>query len=152
VEEVTALAAGDLSDTDLEHGKQMFKATLCAACHQVAGEGGSAGPDLTTVAGRFAPQDLADALIDPNKTVSDQYNFELITKTDGSVLMGKTLTEKDDTLIVATNAFDFTDTTEVKRGDIKSVEPSAVSPMPPGLINRLNEGELRDLLGFLLKK
>jgi len=152
VDEVSALAGGDLSNTDLENGKKMFAAALCSACHRIAGDGGAAGPDLTTVAGRFAPQDLADALVDPNKTISDQYNFELITKKDGSVVMGKTLTEKDDVLIVATNAFDFADTVEVPRSEIKSMEPSAVSPMPPGLINRLNEEELRDLLGFLLKK
>lgn len=152
VEEVTALASGDLSKTDPEHGKKMFQAALCAACHRVAGDGGSAGPDLTTVAGRFSPKDLAEALIDPSKTVSDQYNFELITKKDGSVVMGKTLTEKDDVLIVATNAFDFTDTTEVPRSEIKSVEASEVSPMPPGLINRLNEEELKDLLGYLMKR
>ena len=152
VAEVTALAAGDLSKSDLENGKKMFKAALCAACHRIAGDGGSAGPDLTAVSGRFAPQDLADALIDPSKTVSDQYNFELITKKDGSVVMGKTLTEKDDILIVATNAYDFTDTTEVPRSEIKLVEASEVSPMPPGLINRLNEEELKDLLGYLMKK
>ena len=63
-----------------------------------------------------------------------------------------TLTEKDDALVVATNAFDFTDTVEVQRSDIKSVEPSAISPMPPGLINRLNERELRNMLGYLLKR
>jgi putative heme-binding domain-containing protein len=152
VPEVVALAGGDLSDTDAEHGKKMFEASLCAACHRIGGDGGSAGPDLTTVAGRFAPQDLAEALIEPNKTVSDQYNFELITKKDGSVVMGKILTEKDDALIVATNAFDFTDTVEVPRAEIKSVEPSEVSPMPPGLINRLNEEELRDMLGYLLRR
>lgn len=151
-EEVTALTAGDLSDTDAEHGKKMFEAALCAACHRVGGEGGSAGPDLTTLAGRFAAKDLAEALLEPSKTISDQYNFELITKQDGSVVMGKTLTEKDDALIVAVNAFDFTDTVEVPRSDIKSVEPSEVSPMPPGLINRLNEKELRDLLGYLMKR
>ena len=104
------------------------------------------------MAGRFAPKDLAEALIDPNRTISDQYNFELITKKDGSVVMGKTLAEKDDVLIVATNAYDFMDTTEVPRSEIKSVEASAVSPMPPGLINRLNEEELKDLLGYLLKR
>ena len=61
-------------------------------------------------------------------------------------------TEWASSLIVATNAYDFTDTVEVQRSDVKSVEPSAISPMPPGLINRLNEKELRDLLGYLLKR
>lgn len=152
VEEVTALAGSDLSQADRAHGKKMFQAALCAACHRVDGEGGAAGPDLSAVAGRFAPQDLADALIDPSKAVSDQYNFELITRKDGSVVLGKVLDEKDDALIVAVNPFDFEETTEVHRSDLKSIEPSTVSPMPPGLINRFNETELRDLLAYLLKR
>ena len=84
--------------------------------------------------------------------VSDQYAFDLITKTDGSEVSGKLLDEKDDHWIVATSPFDFSQTVEIERNQIKGKKPSPVSPMPPGLIHRLNPDELKDLLAYMLGK
>src|SRR5690606_3725197 len=109
-------------------------------------EGGAAGPDLTAVAGRFPIRDLAEAIIEPSKVVSDQYAFDEITRTDGSLVVGKVIEEKDDHWLVAVSAFDFSQTIEIERNRIKGMKPSPVSPMPPALINRLNEDELKDLL------
>jgi hypothetical protein len=53
---------------------------------------------------------------------------------------------------IATNPFDFTQTTEIERNEIKEIKRSPVSPMPAGLINRLNRDELKDLLTYLLGK
>ena len=96
--------------------------------------------------------DLAEALLAPNKVVSDQYQFDIISMKDGSSLWGRVMDEKDGILHVATSPFDFTQTQEVKRSEVKNIEPSPVSPMPAGLINSLNEEELRDLMGYLLAK
>jgi putative heme-binding domain-containing protein len=96
--------------------------------------------------------DIADSLLDPNKVVSDQYQFSILTKKDGSSVWGRVVEEKDGQLTVASNAYDFTQTHDLPRSEVKSIKPSPVSPMPPGLINTLNEEELRDLLGYLLKK
>ncbi|MFK7911254.1 MAG: c-type cytochrome [Akkermansiaceae bacterium] len=148
VEEVTAL--GNLKGADLANGKRMFQATLCAACHQVKNEGGGSGPDLTNAAGRFKLHDFAEAIIEPNKVVSDQYEFQIISKKDGSFITGKILAEKDRIYIVATNPFDLSHTVEVKVGDVKNIKPSPASPMPPALINRLNKKELTDLMGYLM--
>jgi putative heme-binding domain-containing protein len=152
VAEVAALGRSDLSGADHENGKRMFRATLCAACHRVEGEGGGAGPDLTAVGGRFKPQDIADAIIEPGRVISDQYHFHLIEKKDGSSVWGRQIDEKDGALIVAVNAYDFSQTVKVPRSEIAGIEPSPVSPMPGGLINRLNESELKDLLAFLLRR
>jgi putative heme-binding domain-containing protein len=151
VDEIVAAANKGLTGRDLANGRKMFEASLCAACHRVGATGGSAGPDLSAVAGRFKVHDLAEAIVLPNKVISDQYQFSLITRKDGSVLTGKIIDEKDNAYIVATSAFDFTQTTEVPRELIEKVEPSTVSPMPPGMVNRLNEDELRDLLAYLLE-
>ena len=151
VEEAVAAAEKGLVGRDLLHGKMMYQATLCAACHRFGGEGGGAGPDLTTVGGRFAIRDLIEAIIHPESEVSDQYRFDLITMKDGSTLLGKILEERGQVFVVATSPFDFTQTSEVPRDAVERIEPSPHSPMPGGLINRLNEDELRDLLSFLLQ-
>jgi putative heme-binding domain-containing protein len=152
IAEIEKLAAGSLAGRDLENGRRMYQASLCAACHRFGGDGGSAGPDLTAVAGRFAIRDLAEAIVDPSKVVSDQYAFDTIIKHDGSQVVGKLIEEKDEHWIIATSPFDFSATSEIERSLIKDIKPSPVSPMPAGLINRLNPEELKDLLAYLLGK
>lgn len=152
IEEVVKLAGSGLEGRDKKHGKEMFQASLCSSCHRFGNEGGSAGPDLSSVGGRFAVRDLAEAIIDPSKVVSDQYAFDLITRADGTEVTGKIIEEKDEKWIIATSPFDFTQTTEIERNSIKGMKHSPVSPMPPALINALNEEELKDLLAYLLGK
>jgi cytochrome c551/c552 len=95
-EAVAALAAGGAPD--LARGARLFDAAGCVQCHRVAERGGSVGPDLTTVGSRFARRDLLEAILEPQKAVSDQY---------------------------------------------------AIVPMPAGLADSLDAGELRDLIGWL---
>jgi putative heme-binding domain-containing protein len=152
VDAVEKLAGQGLDGRDKENGKRMFQAALCATCHRFGGEGGAAGPDLSALGGRFTVKDIAESILEPSKVVSDQYAFDLITKPDGSQVTGKILDEKDEHWILAINPFDFTQTVEIERSQIKEKKLSPVSPMPPGLINSLNGEELRDLLGYLMGK
>ena len=147
---VDQVAKLDVSKADLKNGERMYRASLCAACHQVNGQGGGAGPDLTNAAGRFKLKDFAEAIIDPSKVVSDQYEFKIIKKKDGSLVIGKVLSEKDGFLTVGTSAYDFGVTVQVKMDDVESIKASPVSPMPAALINRLNKQELTDLMGYLM--
>jgi len=152
VEEALASTEKGLLNRNLANGKNMFKATLCAACHRFNGEGGEIGPDLTTIGRRFTIADLIEKIIDPNRQISDQYAFELITLKDGSASTGKILEESAENLVLSTNPFDLSETRKIARSEVEKIETSPVSPMPPGLINRLNEEELRDLLAFLLQQ
>lgn len=152
VDQVVKLAESGLDGRDRKRGQDIFRATLCAACHRFGPEGGAAGPDLTSVGGRFAIRDLAEAILDPSKEVSDQYAFDLIQRRDGSQVTGKIIEEKDEKWIIATSPFDFSQTLEIERNDIQEIKRSPVSPMPPGLVNRLNPDELKDLLAYLLGK
>ena len=149
VEEIAEVAK-DLKDADVVNGKEMFRATLCAACHRFGAEGGAAGPDLTNVKGRFSPKELAIAILEPSREISDQYEFKYFLKHDGSTVVGKVLDERDEILVIATNPFNFAETIGLSRSDIKKIEPSPVSPMPGALVNQLNKDEMRDFLGYLL--
>lgn len=153
VDEIVKLAAdGGLDGRDRQRGHDLFRATLCAACHRFGNEGGAAGPDLTSLVGRFTVRDLAESILEPNKVISDQFTFDLITRKDGTQVSGKILEEKDNKWIIATSPFDFTQTIEIEQNDIQDSKPSPVSPMPLGLVNRLNPDELKDLLAYLLGK
>lgn len=58
---------------DLARGARLFAAVGCVQCHRVDGNGGSVGPDLSAAGARFARRDLLEAVIEPQKVVSDQY-------------------------------------------------------------------------------
>ncbi|MEM1084506.1 MAG: family 16 glycoside hydrolase [Verrucomicrobiota bacterium] len=150
--EIEELASDGFEGADSANGERMFRAALCAACHSHGGQGGAAGPDLTSLGGRFTVKSLAVALVDPSQEISDQYAFDVLVKRDGSQIVGKIKEEKDDRWIVAVNPFDFDQTVEVERGEVVRIGTSSVSPMPGGLVNQLNERELMDLLAFLLGK
>ena len=152
VDEVVKLAETGLEGRDKKKGENIYRASLCAACHRFGALGGAQGPDLSNLSGRFTVRDLAESIIEPNKVISDQYGFHEYTTNDGKTVAGKILEEKDEVLILANNPFDYSQKFEIKRSDIKTSKLSEISPMPAGMINRLNPDELKDLLAYLLAK
>jgi hypothetical protein len=46
--------------------------------------------------------------------------------------------------------FDPNQRVNVNRPDVTSIEPSKVSPMPPGLLNLMREDEVMDLLAYII--
>ena len=152
VDEVVKLAETGLEGRDKKKGENMYRASLCAACHRFGALGGAQGPDLSNLAGRFTVRDLAESIIEPNKVISDQYGFHEYTTNDGKTVVGKILEEKDEVLILANNPFDYDQKIEIKRFDIRTSKLSEISPMPAGMINRLNPEELKDLFAYLLGK
>jgi putative heme-binding domain-containing protein len=150
IDEVEQLAKAGFDSSDRANGKIMFQAALCSTCHRFGGDGGASGPDLTNVAGRFSARDLAEAILDPGKVISDQYEFTQITRNDGSTLLGRIMSEADGNTLVSSNPYDYSQTLAIPTASITSRQASPISPMPPGLIHALNPEELRDLLAYLL--
>ena len=134
---------------NVENGKKMYQAVLCASCHTVNGEGASVGPDLTQVSTRFSNKDIAEALVHPSKTVSDQYEaFDIETK-DEKNYWGRVISETKDTLVVNTNPLNADQKVKIPTEKIASKKVSKNSIMMPALLNRLNEQEVKDLFYFL---
>lgn len=139
-----------MTHLNFERGKQMFDAALCSACHSMRGQGGNTGPDLTQAGTRFGGGDLAKSLVNPSLVVSDQYEATRLTLKDGSTVVGRIMNETDAAYQVNQNPFSMADLREVPKESVESKEASAMSLMPAGLLNRLNEDEVRDLMGYLM--
>ena len=152
VDDVVASASGGLTGRDFENGKKMFAAAKCMTCHRFDGRGGATGPDLTSVSGRFSIRDLADALVEPSKVISDQYRASIIETARGLVITGRIVAEDDDQLTVQTNAEDASQIAVVKRGEVEEMTPSPTSLMPDKLLDTLNRDEMLDLLAYLLSR
>lgn len=137
---------------NLADGKRAFQAAMCSTCHRFRGEGGINGPDLTQVRTKFSPEEIAYAVFSPNHEISDQYAFTLFHLKDGKKTAGRILSETEETITIMPNPYSSTFTTKLEKATIDKQELSPISPMPPGLFNRLNEQEVADVMAYLLSE
>ena len=140
----------DLKGRDLVKGKAMYAATLCQSCHTMQSVGGVVGPDLSQLGTRFSPKDILESTINPNAVISDQYASTTFYLSDGSSVLGKLTNEDKEKYYISQNPFDPQNIREIPKKDVTRKKLSEISVMMPGLINRLNEEELKDLMAFLL--
>lgn len=147
--------AGDLGvglegNRDFANGRQMFGAGTCYVCHRFNGEGGAVGPDLSSAGGKFSPYDLLETIIDPGAEISDQYGSSIFKMKDGSQVVGRIMNMKEDVYWVNTDMMTPSKVTNVDANELKSIEPSPVSMMPPGLVNTMSPDDILDLLAYLI--
>jgi len=147
-----ALDKGLKSGRDFDRGRKLFAAGKCFACHRFDNEGGSNGPDLTGVAGRFSARDLLESIIDPSKEISDQYAAVEIRTTDERVVTGRIVNLNNDDVMVNTDMLNPGSTVRVNRKQIESMKPSKISMMPTGLLDTFKEDEVLDLLAYILSR
>ncbi len=147
--EIERVAAGVKSGRDFARGERMFKAANCIDCHRFAGTGRAGGPDLTGVGQRFGPHEMAEAIAEPSKVISDQYRFEEFTMKDGTTRLGRVVGPSQEKLTIIENLLAPDVLGEIEVANIASRRPSPISPMLLGLADGLSEGELADLLAYL---
>ena len=139
-----------LTGRDFGRGRALFGAAQCFRCHRVAGEGGAVGPDLSGTGARFSPRELLQSILEPSRTVSDQYQRARIELVDGRTVIGQIINLHDDTVEVSVDMFRPDAIEHLDRRRIVSIGRSQVSPMPEGLLGLLEEDEIADLLAYVL--
>ncbi|MEO2089703.1 MAG: c-type cytochrome, partial [Gemmataceae bacterium] len=141
------LAAGG---RDFDKGRKLFAAANCFGCHRFDNEGGSAGPDLSGLAGRFGMKDLLDNTLNPSKEISDQYQAVEIDTLDGKKVVGRIVNLNGEGMSVMTNMLEPNSQVNVRQKDVDTVRPSKLSMMPEGLLDTLTDDEAIDLMAYLL--
>jgi len=147
-----ALEGGLKSGRDFERGRKLFATGKCFACHRFDNEGGSNGPDLTGVSGRFSARDLLESILDPSKEVSDQYGAIEIRTTDERIVIGRIVNLSNDNVMVNTDMMNPGSTVSVDRKLIEEMKPSKISMMPSGLVDTFKEDEVLDMLAYVLSR
>jgi len=138
-----------LEGRDLANGKKMFAVATCYKCHRVKREGGVVGPDLTTAGRRFGTKDLLEAIIEPSKAISDQYEAQKFRMEDGRVIIGRVVNLFGSQYGVQPDMADPSTIIRIEVDEIEESASSKVSPMPNGLLNTLTEEEILDLLAYM---
>ena len=129
-------------------GKEVYEAAQCMLCHKFGNDGGATGPDLSAVTSRFKPRDILEAIIEPSKVVSEQFQNFIIETNDGDQIVGRILEENKDRLVIQPNPLEPAKQT-IKLSDIKARRPSKLSPMPEGLVNNFTQAEILDLMAYI---
>ena len=149
-EELTKLFKDPLEGRDLKNGEKMFAAGRCTVCHRIKGSGGYSGPDLGSVGSRYSIADIAASIIKPSQTISEQYQASNIKLKSGDQLYGRIIYQNKDTVAFAPSAFNPSQIQKIPANEVASIEPSNLSMMPEGLINAMNEDEVRDLFAYMI--
>jgi putative heme-binding domain-containing protein len=147
--EALAIINSGMDNRNFEQGKAMFAASLCKSCHQIQGEGGISGPNLTQLGTRFSYSDMLEAIILPNKTISDQFGSTVFYLKEGGTILGRLMREDNVNYYISQNPFAPEMTRTVVKSNVLKTRISEISPMLPGMINGLNEEELKDLIAYL---
>lgn len=150
LDEAVKVVDSGLANRNFENGLAMYNASMCSTCHSMRGEGGQIGPDLTQLGTRFSTADMLQAIIEPSKTISDQYAATTFYLKDGKSIVGRLISKDDKKYSISQNPFAPETLREIPVGDVLRTKLSDISIMMPGMINNLNSEELKDLMAFLM--
>lgn len=149
VAELATIVESDQGHRDFDNGKQMFALTACYKCHRFAGTGGIVGPDLTTVGRRFNNQNLLEALVEPSKVISDQYQATTFVLESGQTITGRVANLNGKNLMVIDDMFNPGRMKKINVDEIEEKLVSKASMMPSGLLDTLTAEEILDLVAYL---
>jgi len=133
----------------LEKGKTAFRETGCVQCHRFDGEGGTVGPDLSTVGKKVAARELLESIIEPSKIVADEYANYLIQTEDGDLVSGR-VDREDESVLVLRGASATDPPIAIAKSNIAARKRLDTSNMPAGMVNVLEREQVLDLLAYLL--
>jgi putative heme-binding domain-containing protein len=138
------LTPESLGAADIKNGEALFHKS-CGACHQMYGEGGDLGPDLTG-SNRQNLDYILSNILNPNGDIQDDYKMVIITTRDGRTWVGNVSSEnqRQVTLKVVGQ-----DQVIINVSNIQSRETAPKSLMPEGLLLTMTEQQVIDLIAYL---
>ena len=126
------------------NGGTLF-ATHCVVCHNLGGNGNTAGPDLASL-GDKTPRALLTAILNPNKAVEDRFVIYSVTTKTGAGIAGMITGESANSITL----MDLTgQARQLLRADIATLSSLGRSLMPEGLELVLSDQDLADLVAHI---
>jgi cytochrome c oxidase cbb3-type subunit III len=133
---------------DSIRGKAVFFAKgNCSSCHTVRGEGGFAGPDLTTYGADHSAAEIAAAITRARDGANLSFRIATATTHDGQQFHGSIRNEDNFSiqLQAADGSFHL-----LSKSDLSKLEYEPRSTMPADYEKRLSRDELNDLVSYLM--
>lgn len=136
---------------DAGAGRELFFSprTQCSTCHGVSRDGfrrgGHIGPDLTSIATKFARPEIFDAILNPGASIAFGYETWMFVTHDGPVYSGFLLADGEDVILKDTQGIRHV----IGADEIAQRHQQRLSTMPGNAALGLTPGELADLVSFL---
>ena len=144
-ERIKAVLKTGLGDAD--KGKIQFTAR-CAICHQLFGEGGTIGPELTGY-DRSNADFWLDNMFTPSLEIREGFGAYIVKTKSGQLLAGLMDAQDANGIVIKDMA---NNKTAIKQTDIEKMEASPISLMPEGLTTGMSDADLKDFFGYLMRK
>ena len=132
-------------------GKELFTVANCVACHQLNNTGRNFGPSLAELDPKRTPEEVLRDILEPSHRINEKYQtYTLVV--DGELVTGLIVEETDDTVSVVNDPLANLEPRVVDKDDIEERVKSETSLMPTGLLDRLTEEEIMELLAYIVAR
>jgi putative heme-binding domain-containing protein len=131
-------------------GARLFNEASCRGCHQLAGEGGVIGPDLSKVVAKWKGNraELLREILEPSHRVDEAYQMQKILTVDGQTLTGIRISEDKEKVVLMSNP-EATEPISILQDDIEVMAPSAISMMPKALLDQYTKDEIFEIIAYI---
>ena len=142
----SALKRFTLTSGDVAVGQRLFKEANCTACHTVTKQAEQQGPYLGNIAATYKRQQLAEAVLQPNKTIAQGFATTSILTVDGRVVIGFVTKEQADQVTLRdAQAKEH----KISKDDIEIRKTLKTSVMPEGLMDKYSVSDLAAIIAYL---
>jgi putative heme-binding domain-containing protein len=131
---------------DRARGETLFVQQGCINCHTIAQGQPLKGPYLGTIAQTYKRAELAEAILYPNKTISQGFATNVFTLKDGTTQMGFVVKEGAETIQIRNIAGQEL---TLPAASIGTRSTDARSMMPEGLLGNLSVKDFAGMLDYL---
>ena len=145
------ISKGSLTQGNIRSGQHAFRKAQCHRCHRIGANGGTLGPNLTTLSSRYKSYEVLESILEPSKVISDQYRMTVFIRKNGAQFTGQIVNLSGDNYQVRLKPSKPFPRVNVPMKDIDQMVLSKVSLMPKGLLDVLTKHEIRDLLAYLMQ-
>jgi cytochrome c oxidase cbb3-type subunit 3 len=140
-----------------EKGRAIYQRSGCSSCHIINGEGGSLGPELTSIGAHRAPDYLRVAIVDPSATLprgvmafpghgfNEFLPVRVVTR-DGREVRGVRLNEDSFTIQVrdaGNQLYSF------RKADLQQLDKQIGQSLMPDYKSKIAGSDLDDLIVYL---
>ncbi len=142
----------EISAPSFDNGRRMFQVANCIACHRLDGQGIQFGADLAKLDPKLTSSEILRTVVEPSHEINKDYQTYRFLMIDGKSYSGLIVEETEKTVKIVENPLVKVDPILLYKADIDSQTKAVKSMMPEGLLDRLSEHEVMDLIAFVLAR
>ncbi len=136
-------------EASFDRGRDLFRVANCVACHRVNNEGNELGPDLTKLDEKQTPLEILWNIIEPSRKLNENYQTHSFVLDSGKSISGLITKSTDDEYQVVVDPLASCEPVTIQRSEIDVEFKSTMSLMPLGLLDRLTEDEILQLVAYI---